>query len=241
VKPLEALRALGTGSEPPVETKQRVYASLLASLEGAAAAAALATAMPKAPATLPPTAMPALAGIASSKALLIAAGIWLIGGATGAALYGAFQREQVRVVYVDRPVVAFPTPALPATGTLPVAPASIPPSPPKAMNAARNDGSAPASSSAGSGLSELARERELLDRARAHAAQGEPALVLEEVEQHRRQFPHGRLAEEREALAIRALLALGRVDEAHARAAAFRARYPNSFLTPVIDSALSAP
>ena len=47
------------------------------------------------------------------------------------------------------------------------------------------------------------------------------------------------MAEEREALAIRALLALGRGDEARERAAGFRAAYPHSFLTPVIDSALS--
>jgi hypothetical protein len=81
----------------------------------------------------------------------------------------------------------------------------------------------------------------LLDLARANAARGEPALALTQTEQHRQQFPHGRLTEEREALAIRALLSLGRTADAQARAQAFRATYPNSFLTPVIDSALSAP
>jgi hypothetical protein len=49
----------------------------------------------------------------------------------------------------------------------------------------------------------------LLDQVPANAARGEPALVLAEVDRHRRQFPRGRLAEERAALAIRALLALG--------------------------------
>ena len=37
------------------------------------------------------------------------------------------------------------------------------------------------------------------------------------------------------------LIALGRTAEARARAEAFRVAYPHSFLTPVIDSALSAP
>lgn len=65
--------------------------------------------------------------------------------------------------------------------------------------------------------------------------------MLGAVAQHRQQFPHGRLTEEREALAIRALLALGRTEGARQRAAAFRVNYPNSFLIPALDSALSAP
>ena len=106
MKPLDALRALGTGGEAPAEAKQRVYGALLGSLESAAAAAAVAAALPKASATLPATAAPAVAGAVSSKMLLAAAGIWLMGGATGAALYGALGHEQVSVVYVDRPVAA---------------------------------------------------------------------------------------------------------------------------------------
>jgi len=89
--------------------------------------------------------------------------------------------------------------------------------------------------------SDLARERALLELARANAARGEPALVLEQTEQYRAQFARGKLAEEREALAIRALLSLGRAGEARTRAAAFQLSYPNSLLAPAIDSALSIP
>ena len=42
-------------------------------------------------------------------------------------------------------------------------------------------------------------------------------------------------------MAIRALHSLGRDDEARARAQAFRVAYPNSLLTPAIDSALFGP
>jgi len=239
VKPLEALRSLGTGSEPPADAKQRVYGALLASLDGAAAAATIASATPKASATLAPAIAPALTGITGSKLLLIGAGIWLIGGATGAALYGSLQREQVRIVYVDRPVAGPPVPAAPPAQAPSALPSSSPVSRRASINAARNATSAPTSTLGTQ--SELARERALLDLARANAAHGEPALVLEQIEKHRREFPQGRLTEEREALAIRALLALGRGDEARARADAFRTTYPNSFLTPAIDSALSAP
>lgn len=243
MKPLEALRALGPGRDAPAEAKQRVYGALLASLEAAAAGTVGAAAAAKASALVPHSAAPALAGIASTKALLIGAGIWLIGGATGAALYGAFQHEQVRVVYVDRPVALSPTPTLVPSSTPLAAPQlehGAPSAAPVAASA-HNGATAPTSSAIRSEGSQLARERAVLDLARAAAARGEPALALEQAERHRQQFPQGRLAEEREAMAIRALIALGRGSEARARADAFRASYPNSFLTPVIDSALSAP
>ena len=237
MKPLEALRALGPGRDAPAEAKQRVYGALWASLEASAIGTASAAASAKAGAALAPSAAPALAGIASSKALLIGAGIWLIGGATGAALYGAFQHEQVRVVYVDRPVALSPTPtAAPTSASSKPEPSAL-----SVPTTTRNGAAAPTASTAKNAGSQLARERALLDLARAAAARGEPALALAQAERHRQQFPQGRLAEEREAMAIRALLALGRGAEARARADAFRASYPNSFLTPVIDSALSAP
>lgn len=56
----------------------------------------------------------------------------------------------------------------------------------------------------------------------------DPRLTLHLTDQHLRRFPHGLLAQEREALAIEALLALGREDQAKARARAFLASYPSS-------------
>jgi hypothetical protein len=50
----------------------------------------------------------------------------------------------------------------------------------------------------------------------------------------------GRLAEEREALRIRALAAAGRSHDARARAAAFRARFPRSLFLPVVDQVLGS-
>ena len=244
--PLETLRALGTGSEAPEQAKQRVYGALLASLEGAAAAAAAgASALPKPTPSLPPAPLGVVAGAAGSKSVAIAVGIWLLGGATGAALYGALRPQQVRVVYVDRPALSAPQPTVKEPEKAPesAAPAAtVTPSVVAPNAAASHSAGVPSAAAAAAGPgSELARERALLDRARTSAAQGEPAQVLKIIAEHAQQFPHGHLTEEREALAIRALFSLGREQEARERAQAFRSAYPNSFLTPVIDSALSAP
>jgi hypothetical protein len=55
-----------------------------------------------------------------------------------------------------------------------------------------------------------------------------PSKALEITSQHMARFPSGNLAQEREVLAIQALLALGRAGEARARAAQFATRYPGS-------------
>ncbi|HYP74461.1 MAG TPA: hypothetical protein VER12_00815 [Polyangiaceae bacterium] len=248
MKPLEALRALGTGGEAPVAAKHRVQAALIASLGAAvggtvatagAASAASTTGQSAILSAAPAAGSPLLAGLTSAKALAIAGGIWLLGGTTGAALFGALRPQQLRVVYVERPVapssVATPPPAL-STATTASTPAEPAPSSSAMDTRARR-----ALPSAAAQSSELARERALLDLARHKAAHGEPAGVLELAERHRTQFPHGKLGEEREALAIRALLSIGRADEARTRARAFRLAHPHSILLPMIDSAMPAP
>ncbi len=86
----------------------------------------------------------------------------------------------------------------------------------------------------------LRRERAVLDPARAALAAGEPARALERANRHLRQFPGGVLSEEREAIAINALVRLSKFDQATRRAAAFRAHYPRSLLTHSVDAAVAA-
>ncbi|WP_437877938.1 hypothetical protein [Sorangium sp. So ce513] len=86
---------------------------------------------------------------------------------------------------------------------------------------------------------ELLRESRLIDRARAAATQ-DPGAALAAVQEHQREFPAGRLAEEREYVAIRALVRLGRVDEARARADAFLARYPSTSYADRVRRAVNA-
>ncbi|MEO7035263.1 MAG: hypothetical protein ABI548_15180 [Polyangiaceae bacterium] len=240
MKPLDALRALGPGSEPPVEVKQRAAGMLFAALEAAAVVSVLSK--PPAPASVHSAQASSLAGMSGSKIVAVAAGIWLAGGVTGAALYRALLPAEVRVVYVERP--AAPITATAPSTLEPTVGASAPSAPrgPASIAALGRASIELARGGAGSDSgSELARERALLDVARADAAHGEPRQALAVTEQHRQQFPQGRLTEEREALAIRALLSLGRAADARARAQTFRSRYPNSFLIPAIESALSDP
>jgi hypothetical protein len=81
-------------------------------------------------------------------------------------------------------------------------------------------------------------ELQLLKKA-AEAMRDNPKLALSLCDQAAHAYPDGILAQERESLAIRALVALGRVDEARARADAFRAKYPASAHLRRIDQILS--
>jgi hypothetical protein len=85
---------------------------------------------------------------------------------------------------------------------------------------------------------DLSGERTLVDRARAALARGDPPSALDAIAKHQTAFPRGQLAEEREALAVQALVAAGRVQEAADRAGRFRKAYPTSVFLPVVDEAL---
>ena len=91
---------------------------------------------------------------------------------------------------------------------------------------------APAAPSRG----EAAREElRLLRQARAAVARTDFAAALPPLTEHARRFKDGRLAEEREALRVKALAGLGRTDEARRAAAAFKARFPRSVLLPIVS------
>jgi hypothetical protein len=69
-------------------------------------------------------------------------------------------------------------------------------------------------------------------------ARGENLAALDAVKQHVREFPRGRLREEREAIAIQALAQAGETDQARARAALFREAFPTSVFLPAVEAAL---
>lgn len=77
-------------------------------------------------------------------------------------------------------------------------------------------------------------ELRLVSRAQ-QALVSEPALAFALAERHRRLFPNGALAQEREVIAIEALRGLQRTDEATARARRFRALYPHSAHLPRVE------
>jgi hypothetical protein len=178
-------------------------------------------------------------------------GALLAGGLVGAAVFATVGPVRVRVVYVDRPVpmlVASSSSSASAESSPSVAvaePTHVRPAASSGLGPGLQSGpsssASMSSSRAKSTESPLSRERTLLDRARQHLARGEAAAALDVVDAHEREFSRGKLEEEREALAIRALLSLGRVEAARERGARFAARFPGSLMAPALEPALSSP
>jgi hypothetical protein len=83
-----------------------------------------------------------------------------------------------------------------------------------------------------------AAELELLSRAQVAYAGRDFSDVLALVAEHRRRFPNGRLAEEREALRVRALAGSGRTEEARRAVSAFADRFPRSVFLPRLGNEL---
>ena len=169
----------------------------------------------------------------ASHAVGVAVATFAVGAATGAGVVSVMQKPvPERVVYVERP-----SPPVPVVA--PVAPASAASVPPVAVPAPETPPTARATASP-SASSSLSLERGVLDDARSALSSGDAARALRLSDEHLRRFPKAQLGEEREALAIQSLVALGRYDEARARAARFRATSPHSVLMPAIDATLDS-
>ena len=85
-------------------------------------------------------------------------------------------------------------------------------------------------------VSTLAAEQSLIETARSALARGRADDALRATSEHEKQFPRGRLAEERELLAIQALVQAGRTSDAEARAKRFHAAYPSSLYGSAVDA-----
>src|SRR5258708_4576392 len=88
--------------------------------------------------------------------------------------------------------------------------------------------------------SSLKAERAVLDGARAALTRDDSSGALLLTDEHARRFARPQLGEEREAIAIQALVLAGRYDDARSRAARFRATSPNSLFLPVVDASLAS-
>jgi outer membrane protein assembly factor BamD (BamD/ComL family) len=62
-----------------------------------------------------------------------------------------------------------------------------------------------------------------------------PSEALQLCEEHQRNYPGGAMTQEREMIAITALVRLGRQEDAYARAERFRRNYPKSAYLRQID------
>lgn len=183
--------------------------------------------------TTPPT-RSALDLVAAKGSLLKAGLLFLAGAVTGAVATSAARSPfppEVRYVEVERVAeraapreVDAATPAVSASVTPVVAPPRSATAPSPSSRVVTDD--------------RLAEERSLVETARSALARRDSTRALESTREHEQRFPRGRLVEEREALAIQALSASGRGEEARARAQKFRVRYPQGLFLPVVEAAI---
>ena len=248
---LSVLRAIGSDTPAPAAAVRNVLGRLAITLPTGALetpapdpmsdAASVQGPIDHAP--LPASDWATLAGgSVAGKALVTAARPWawalgltIAGGVSGGALHAVFAPEKVRVVYVDRAVPERSTSLSAASSAVsaPATAAKASPESPLVMDQVERERT-PSSDSSWS------KERALLDAARRALAAGEPQKCLTELGKHARAFPSGKLAEEREAMTINALVGVGRYAQAREKAAIFSRRYPRSFLTPSVEAAISA-
>jgi len=106
-------------------------------------------------------------------------------------------------------------------------------------DAPRRGESRTAEMGSGAGVS---AERSLVDAARTALARGDREAAMAALGQCAQRYPRGTFVEEREALTIKCLWAMGHTGEARPRAARFVQRYPGSlFLSTVSDPTDSNP
>ena len=123
-----------------------------------------------------------------------------------------------------------------APGITPTANATPQPATPSGTPRARLEPTAPrvprpstaTSDGATADADELAAETSLMLTARAALEDGRPGAALSALDEHRRRFPRGVLAEERDASRIRAHCAAGRHEDARREARELAAAYPRS-------------
>lgn len=136
-----------------------------------------------------------------------------------------------RVTAPDR--IPAPAPVVSVTASASV---SIPESPPPLREAptipSTTTETPPQQATSATSKGTLAQERALVEGARSALARGRPADALVAADRHAKEFPRGQLVEEREVLAITALISLGRTGEAGTRRVAFFKKFPNSLLVP---------
>jgi len=158
--------------------------------------------------------------------LAAAAAALLASAAVGAAAY------EIRA-HLTPPHVA---PAARPTPVVAIAPAATPPAVAVETQVETQASAPEPPAAAGPSRAQATRaELRLLRAARAAVARRDFAGALAPIGEHARKFKNGRLAEEREALRVKALSGLGRTEEARRAAAAFRARFPRSVLLPAVS------
>jgi hypothetical protein len=246
---LEALLAAERAHDDlPTDVEERILARTLSAIGGGGSGGPT-DGGPSSPAGSPAPAPPPAAG----TPFLAKLGYVVLGTAIGAGGHAALSRPDApaRGTNVETPSVVVVSSGPVSIASEPSASAGPSSDTPDADHAKAKTESAPSPRPAvGKGTASMvaptppigddAAERTDLDVARAALARGRADACLAALAEHRRTYGEGSFAEERESLWIQALAAAGRLDEARARLAKFRARYPGSLFAPALDKALTS-
>ncbi len=177
---------------------------------------------------------------ASSAGVAVKAGLlWKVG--VGLALLVAVSGGAT-VVVLSRPAPATPVGLVPTAAPQPSASGGAEPDLGLVARASPSATAAPArtlgaTASASAPSAPKPPEMELLDAAQ-RALATRPAEALAKCDELARTYPRGMMVEERERIAIEALVSLGRRAEAERRAAAFHKAFPRSSYGPRLDALL---
>jgi hypothetical protein len=225
-EPLEPFLADLFRKEPLPEPPALAHARVLGRLE-----ASILTAPPSGPASSRPRS--ATFGL---KPLGLAAFTFVLGATLGGLAVARWRPPAPpRVIYVDRlvdrPIAVPPKPVPPLDPT----PADSAPAPNPAPPVGSRRSASPSPSA-----DVLTAERLLVDAARTKLATENPGAALDLLREHERRFPRGELSEEREALAVQALVQVGQYDAARARAKQLRNRWPNSVFLPAVETTIQS-
>ena len=185
----ELARATRLAFEPSADDRQRVYEALLPKLRGSLLGAGSSGAW------------------SATRGTLVKASALLVGlGIAGGALHWVSRPEPEG----PKTSVAIPDQAPPPSPPAPVNDVleRATPEPPRAEVAQKR------ATRRVRAADDLAQEVAILSQASSELHAGRPGDALKALEEHQRLYPAGALAEERTAARIRALCALGRVDEA---------------------------
>ncbi len=178
---------------------------------------------------------------------------FVAGGAAGAGLYAALRRPPTPVIVertrIVRETVLAPAPVVEpraivvvltdAGGVLTTDVRDIASSAISARTVARGTADTVRTVRVDAGAS-LAGEQALLEMARSALTRSRGPEALEALGRMRRDFPSGRLVEERDSLRVQALAVAGRTNDARDAAAEFLSRHPNSIYRPLVENTVQS-
>jgi hypothetical protein len=165
-----------------------------------------------------------------------------VGAGAGAGVHATYAKPAVIVQTVEREPAEAPapppTPVAPAAAVpvepihhrpmkVPSTPASVKLTPPPPPAPLAEDPS-------------LAAERSLIEMGRTALSRGKNQDAYRTMLEHEKQFPNGKLAEERDVVRIQELVAMGQLEAARVLAQSFYVEHPNSLLRPAVEQALKA-